>query len=57
MDNKIIKGFSKLSRLEKLKYLGENSGKGEQIEADLDYFRLNDLEQQNLLDEISENTL
>ncbi len=57
MENKIIKGFSKLTRIEKLKYLGEISGKGEQIEADLDYFRLNDLEQQNLLDEISENTL
>lgn len=57
MDNKIIKGFSKLSRIEKLRYLGEISGKGEQIEADLDYFRLNDLEQQSLLDEISENTL
>lgn len=57
MDSKIIKGFSKLSRIEKLRYLGEISGKGAQIEADLDYFRLNDLEQQNLLDEISENTL
>jgi len=57
MNNKIIKGFSKLSRIEKLRYLGEISGKGEQIEEDLDYFRLNDLEQQNLLDEISENTL
>ena len=57
MDNKIIKGFSKLSRIEKLRYLGEISGKGTQIETDLDYFRLNDLEQQNLLDEISENTL
>ena len=57
MNNKIIKGFSKLSRIEKLRYLGEISGKGEQIEADLDYFRLNDLEQQSLLDEISENTL
>ncbi|MRT92457.1 hydroxymethylglutaryl-CoA reductase, degradative [Ancylomarina sp. 16SWW S1-10-2] len=57
MDNKIITGFSKLSRIEKLRCLGDISGKGAQIEADLDYFRLDDLEQQNLLDEISENTL
>lgn len=50
----IISGFSKLSRDEKLAALSKNA---EQIKEQLDLFRLKNKEQQNLLDEISENTL
>lgn len=50
----IISGFSKLTREEKLAAL---TGSAEKIKSQLDSFRLQDKEQQNLLDEISENTL
>ncbi|MGQ1911125.1 hydroxymethylglutaryl-CoA reductase, degradative [Marinifilum sp. RC60d5] len=53
----IISGFSKLSREEKMEKMGELTGSAEQIKAKLDSFRLQNTEQQNLLDEISENTL
>jgi hydroxymethylglutaryl-CoA reductase len=50
----IISGFSKLSREEKLAAL---TGSADKIKSQLDSFRLQDKEQQGLLDEISENTL
>lgn len=50
----IISGFSKLTRDEKLAAL---TGSAEKIKTKLDSFRLQDKEQQDLLDEISENTL
>ncbi|WP_421920890.1 hydroxymethylglutaryl-CoA reductase [Marinifilum sp.] len=50
----IISGFSKLSREEKLQAL---TGNADKIKSQLDSFRLQDKEQQDLLDEISENTL
>jgi len=50
----IISGFSKLSREEKVDALTHNA---EKIRSQLDSFRLQNKEQQNLLDEISENTL
>nr|WP_320117425.1 hydroxymethylglutaryl-CoA reductase, degradative [uncultured Marinifilum sp.] len=53
----IISGFSKLSREEKMEKVGELTGSAKQIKSKLDSFRLQDKEQQNLLDEISENTL
>lgn len=53
----IISGFSKLSREEKMEKMGELTGSAEKIKSQLDSFRLQNKEQQNLLDEISENTL
>jgi hydroxymethylglutaryl-CoA reductase len=50
----IISGFSKLSREEKVAAL---TGSADKIKSQLDSFRLQDKEQQDLLDEISENTL
>lgn len=50
----IISGFSKLSREEKMAALTNNADK---IKSQLDSFRLQNKEQQDLLDEISENTL
>ncbi|MDQ1772620.1 hydroxymethylglutaryl-CoA reductase, degradative [Labilibaculum sp. A4] len=53
----IISGFSKLSREEKMEKMGELTGSAERIKSQLDSFRLQNKEQQDLLDEISENTL
>jgi hydroxymethylglutaryl-CoA reductase len=53
----IILGFSKLSREEKVEKMGELMGNAESIKSQLDSFRLQNKEQQDLLDEISENTL
>ena len=50
----IISGFSKLSREEKVAALTDSADK---IKSKLDSFRLQNKEQQDLLDEISENTL
>lgn len=53
----IISGFSKLSREEKMEKMAELTGSAEKIKFQLDSFRLQNKEQQDLLDEISENTL
>ncbi|RUT78066.1 hydroxymethylglutaryl-CoA reductase, degradative [Ancylomarina longa] len=53
----IISGFSKLSREEKMEKMAELTGSAERIKSQLDSFRLKNKEQQDLLDEISENTL
>ena len=53
----IISGFSKLSREEKMEKMAELTGSAERIRSQLDSFRLKNKAQQDLLDEISENTI